>query len=563
MPRTRESTAYAQRLIKEYNHARKLLHSYLKKRHDPNDVTDMITKVIQNMTNKQSKIIGYTLNKSFKAGTKEGDKILSKARVTAATATVGFDMSKVADTHLKKIPGATIGSIGKYNKELSKQLSLQYKMLLSDNKLVTTLAKSGWSPSIEKSLVKRGTSTEVISLLKGQTTTKKMVSLLETQGIRGGMHPHAVSRLLQPHVTNYFGPKGVIINKVGKFKKVLKVDVDGNYKYVKQAITRPYRATPKTYSNLLARSSMIQAHNEGRYQSLQKTGLVDFYISKSVLDANTCNLCATMHGQRVSHSEGPLYHPSCMCELKPIWKKDSGIANKDPSFYDKQRDQHFWKQHQLAEYNKNMPKGSKLKFHSMLPEDAIPTMPGKEAMHTIRYNALGKPAAITPTGPPKWGFSDDEFREKADVLWTNTEKDSKEHMMLFNGKFKEIRGTSNKVSFTPPKTSYISLHTHPEWDSPLSGPDIGNFLAVPQERVGGAITKESIYLIKKTSESERIYSQMGMRVLIKHLETEAAGFLKLIGPKKVTPRDLRTAYLKAGQELAREYHFEYKVISRK
>jgi hypothetical protein len=75
----------------------------------------MITVIIDSMTAKQSKIIGYTLNAAFKAGAKEGDKIIRKARVTASTATVGFDMSKVADTHLNKITGDTIGSIGKYN----------------------------------------------------------------------------------------------------------------------------------------------------------------------------------------------------------------------------------------------------------------------------------------------------------------------------------------------------------------------------------------------------------------------------------------------------------------
>jgi hypothetical protein len=349
----------------------------------------MITVIIDSMTAKQSKIIGYTLNSAFKAGAKEGDKIIRKARVTASTATVGFDMSKVADTHLRNISQSNIGHLGEYNIQLSKQLLLEFDTLLAGNTLVNNLNKSGWSPSIEKALIKRGTSTEVISLLKGQTTTKKMVSLLEIQGIRGGMNPRQVSRLMQPAVSNYFGPKGVIIDNVGKFKKVLKVDADGNYKYVKQAITRPYRATPKTYSNLLARSSMLQAHHEGRYQSLQKTGLVDHYISVSVLDANTCNLCATMHGQKVSHSEGPLYHPNCACSLKPIFRRDSRIKNKDPEFYQKQSDKWFLKERDLKEFNLKMPAGSKLKYSSLLPEDAITeTLPGKAAMLEIRKALL-------------------------------------------------------------------------------------------------------------------------------------------------------------------------------
>ncbi len=56
--------------------------------------------------------------------------------------------------------------------------------------------------------------------------------------------------------------------------------------------------------------------------------------------------------------------------------------------YANQRDKHFWKQHQLAEYNKDMPRGAKLKFHSMLPEDALTDMPGKDAMLEIRKAML-------------------------------------------------------------------------------------------------------------------------------------------------------------------------------
>ena len=569
MPRTRESAAYARRLIKEYNHARKLLYKYLKKRHEPSDVTAMIVEVIENMTARQSKIIGYTLNKSFKAGTKEGDKIISKARVTASTATLGFDMSKVADTHLNKITATNIGHIGKYNGTLKGQLLLEHKALLADNKLVSKLAQTGWTPSIEKSLLKRGTSAEVIALVKGQTTSTKMIRALEMQGIRGGMNPRQVSRLLQPAVSNYFGPKGVLIDNVGKFKKVLKVDVDGNYKYMKQAITRPYRATPKSYSNLLARSSMISAHHEGRYQSLQKTGLVDHYISKSILDANTCSLCATMHGQKISHSEGPLYHPSCACELKPIWKKDSGIPNKDPGFYDKQRDQHFWKQHQLAEYNKGLPKGAKLKFHSMLPKDVISAMPSTSAMRTIRYNALGKPGAIKPSIPitkpkvtpkptpskavpkptsvkpslpkptktpsatpketgklriakektvkPKAGKKSQlekmkkEEREKANELWKKTDKDGFEHAKVTNSRTSYASGNGDSVYIRAPSTSFKSIHTHPGWDAPLSGADVTTILKETNCNRLSAASSKRIFVMSRTKDTK--YAPESFKVL--------------------------------------------------
>jgi len=78
-----------------------------------------------------------------------------------------------------------------------------------------------------------------------------------------------------------------------------------------------------------------------------------------------------------------------MCFLKPIWKKDSGLKNKDPSFYENQRDKHFLKEYDLREFNKNMPKGEKVKFSSLLPEDALTdVLPTKSAMLEIRKAIL-------------------------------------------------------------------------------------------------------------------------------------------------------------------------------
>ena len=572
MPQTRESTAYAQRLIKEYNHTRKLLRKYLKKSHDPSDVTAMIKVVIDNMTAKQSKIIGYTLNSAFKAGAKEGDKILRKTRVTASTATVGFDLTQVSETHLGKITKSTIGHVGKYNSLLTKQLRLEYNALLADNKLVNSLAKTGWTLSIEKALTKRGISAEVLTVMKGQTTTKKIVSVLETNGIRGGMNPRQVSRLLQPSVSAFFGPEGVLINNVGKFKKVLKVDADGNYKYVKQAVTRPYRATPRTYSNLLARSSMLSAHNEGRYQSLQASKLVDYYISVSVLDANTCNLCATMHGQRVSHSEGPLYHPSCACELKPIWKKDSGIKNKDPGVYDKQRDQHFWKQHQLAEYNKNMPRGAKLKFHSMLPGDALTDMPGKEAMRTIRYDMLGKPIAIKPKVPVKTPKAATKAKtietmndkEIANELWEKTAIDGKEHAIIRNGLPHILGGQKNSVNVKAadiPTSSYEFHHSHPV-EVGFSGNDISAFLSQHNMNTMTATTATKIHKIVKTPGTKKLSNTM-INDFNREYRAEVKGAFEPMAKIEGRSKELWDESIQAiTKRTAKWFDFTYEVIPR-
>jgi hypothetical protein len=134
---------------------------------------------------------------------------------------------------------------------------------------------------------------------------------------------------------------------------------------------------------------MLSAHHEGRYQSVEKTGLVDHYISVSILDANTCDHCAMMHGQRVSKAEGPLYHPGCACDKKPIWKKDSGLKNKDPAIYEKQRDTAMYRKYKLKEFNAELPRGvQKLKFDSLLPKDYVGSLPDSKAMYEIRKALL-------------------------------------------------------------------------------------------------------------------------------------------------------------------------------
>jgi hypothetical protein len=153
----------------------------------------MIKGVIKNMTARHSKIIGYTLNKPFKAGAKEGSIEIRNATISAAAAvSVGFDLTKVSDSHLNKIAATNIGHIGKYNSLLTKQFQLEYNTLLADNRLVTSLNKDGWTPWLDKALEKRGVSPEVIGLAKGQTTTKKIVDILEMEGIRGGKNPRQV-----------------------------------------------------------------------------------------------------------------------------------------------------------------------------------------------------------------------------------------------------------------------------------------------------------------------------------------------------------------------------------
>jgi len=387
MSQVRDINVYAQRLISEYNRARRPLRKYLKTKHNPEDVTKKIAEIISNTSIRQSKIIGYTLNMAFQEGAKEGNKELSNATISAAA--VEFDLTKVSDLHLRKITKDTIGHIGKYNTLLSKQLQLEYKTLLVDNRLITSLSKDGWTPWLDKALTKRGVSMPVIALAKGQTTTTKIINILEMHGIRGGKHPREVGKLLIPHVQRYFGPFGVIIDNRGKYRRALEVKANGEFKWIPKKITRAFKATPKSYADLIARSSMVQAHNEGRMQSLEASKLTKGFRWSCVNDAASCITCLSMHGQEITKSEFPPAHPRCRCHAAPLWKDSSGLKNKEPEYYFKQRDTAIYRKYKLQEFNKTLPRGTpKLKFDTMLPEGTVGQLPDAKAMYEIRKTML-------------------------------------------------------------------------------------------------------------------------------------------------------------------------------
>jgi len=368
----------------EYGRARETLLDEFAFPSDKKYARDYIQSTLLVCTANQAEIILKDLPDSFLSGVYiESDYL--RDRVPAYT---GFDLSKISKTHLNRISKDTIGSIGDYNKALSANLIEQHNTLLANNELVNQINVHGWTKNAEKRMIKAGFDKEIIELVRSQSTANKMVEILEMQGIKGGMHPNDVSELLQPHIRNVFGDGGVLIDNTGKMRRQFVIDADGHYKWIQKKVTRPYRATIKTYSETISRSSMLQAHIDGRTATLNQSGLVEKYRSIASMTANTCSQCAMMHGQIVSQGEGPEYHANCSCRLSPVWKKETGLTNHTDEYYEKQRNQYFWKQHQLKEYNKTLSKGKKLTNYNFLPADTLKGMPDKAGMREIRVKML-------------------------------------------------------------------------------------------------------------------------------------------------------------------------------
>jgi hypothetical protein len=379
--------------------------------------------------------------------------------------------------------------------------------------------------------------------------------------------------MLVPHVNRFFGPEGVKINNVGKTVKRLNVDADGNFEYVRKKVTKVYKATPRTYSRVIARDTLRRTRMDAYYDSLAKSKLVDHYISIAHMDSTTCGICATMHGRRVTKGSGPLYHSNCGCDLVPVWKKDSPLAlqNKPEAFFENQRNRHFLRMHDLKRYNAKMPRGMKLKYATQLPEDAITTvMPGKIKMRAIRFELLGKPAKIVPAlkiqkaiqpTPKGWKFTDTEWKREAGTLYAKTKKDGKEHLLTFNEKTQEFVGSARKVAYDIPLHPFSSLHTHPHWDAPLSAQDISAFLGESNEIVGGATSNKHIYLVRKLTDTRTVAkSGAAQKYISKIFEEERLKTLAMYGYGPYTEEQMRVALISANKVLAQKYKFGYKII---
>lgn len=477
----------------------------------------------------------------------ESDMLASKV-----PAYVGFDFKGATHTSINKLTKDTIGHIGKFNEELANELKLRYGNLVDNNELLTQLDKRGWTAHTENRMVKMGFDKETINLVKHQTTTNKMLQILEQQGLRGNIPPNEVAKQLVPHIKGVFGAEGVTINNIGSVRRVLSVDVGGKFKWINKKVTRAFHTTTKNYADIIARSAIIDANRLARHQTLQQSGFVKLYRSIAVLDERTGHLDAMMHGAIVKWGDGPPYHARCRCEYEPIWKKSTGLSNRPDAYYEDKRDKFFWKQHQLKLYNAKLPKGSKIPNANFLPAAELKGMPGKEGMRAIRAEMLN-----VKTNDMKI----------ADKLWRVSEKDGMEHAQI-----RSIEGTASfggnnhAVKFDSsdfPNSRFTLHHTHPSWDSPLSGSDLRVFLNHKTNTEMVAITKTSIYKAVRMPGTKGFKRPSEEVNFVSKFKTSANKcYTRNLDQGGVPDKIWRESLIEAGQGMGEKYGFKYIVTPR-
>ena len=540
---------FERKLIAEYGRAEETLVTKFSAPLNKQAVKEAIDSTLLVASAIQTELILSEIPGAYLAGIYlESDLLASKI-----PASVGFDFSAASRTGINKLTKDTIGHIGKFNEGLANELKLRYGNLVDNNELLTQLDKHGWTAHTEKRMVKLGLDKETINLVKHQTTTNKMLQILEQQGIRGNIPPNEVARQLIPYIKGIFGTEGVTIDNIGSVRKVLIVNADGKYKWVNKKVTRVFHTTANNYADIIARSTIIDANRLARHQTLQQSGFVKVYRSVAVMDERTGYHDAMMHGVIVKWGEGPPYHARCRCEYEPIWKKSTGLTNRPDAFYEDKRDKFFWKQHQLKKYNTTLPKGSKIPNANFLPRDMLKGMPGKEGMRKIRAGLLGGP------------ISKIKDMEIADNLWHSTARDGKEHALITAGdKTTYYTGTKKAIEYKSlPKTPFKVYHTHPNWDSPLSGADIRLFLTQPNNLEMVAISKTNIYKVVRTPGTKGFRTPSEWANYEKnHQKYTKKAFTRSLPTGKDAYALWRDANIEAGQWAAERYNFKYEIIPR-
>jgi hypothetical protein len=379
----------------EYERVKLTLVKRIPKQNTRKDVVELLQSALALATERQSHQCIKLLPRSFRVGfilEAKSIKATVKARrnelkikiISAAKAPkpITFDYSKVSHTHLNKITRDTIGSIGLFNKGISKQLIAKYDSLVVDNILVNNISKLGFTEEAGAQLLKQGISPEMVAVIKSQSTTNKMLSILEQQGIRGGYPPNGISKLLIPEIQAVFGKEGVIIDNVGKIRRELQTNAMGEYWFKDVKITQPFKSTVKNYSSLVSETSMRRAHVQGRVQSMKQSGIVAKHRLICQQTAASCCTCLSLHGTIVTAMLEPPLHPRCHCHLAPIYS-DNSLNLHNQSFYDKQKSAGLYREFKFREYNAKLPRGEKLINANYLPSEELMHMPSGEKLQKM------------------------------------------------------------------------------------------------------------------------------------------------------------------------------------
>lgn len=259
-----------------------------------------------------------------------------------------------------------------------------------------------------------------------------------------------------------------------------------------------------------------------------------------------CPKCAPYCGKRYKIGEAPdlLVHPNCTCDKAPVVTKKVRVKIDKKSMETKEK--------QKAALFKLAPAKRKLGKPKIKKPLAKKPLPKKDQIDPLEQ--LKK-----------------EERANADELWKKTKKDGNEHMKVTNSKTTYFSGNKHGISWKEPITRFKGHHTHPNWDCPLGGVDIGNYLKIPNMDRMTASSSKRIYVAFRTSKT--IVPRESVKFLAKKHQKMSNGIYSKarLAFRNKTGRDateaeaselLRGAMTETNEQFAKEYKFKVLTFGR-
>lgn len=153
-----------------------------------------------------------------------------------------------------------------------------------------------------------------------------------------------IKRELITYVNDVFeGNEQIIINNIGKKRIEIKLDRDGKLYKVEKEITKEYHTNPKAYADMLSRTSVHAAWEEGRQSQYRSMGFTKWrFTGATNRERNRpwhIQVVGNVYEYGTEQSDlamGLLKEPNCSHRAIPYF--DDPKLDTPQSFYDKQKE---------------------------------------------------------------------------------------------------------------------------------------------------------------------------------------------------------------------------------
>jgi len=166
----------------------------------------------------------------------------------------------------------------------------------------------------------------------------------ETMGYVGRMHTGVAKEVIKEieHGIREGLPHKSVANAVGE--KIRKI-ADGDVISIRTSTGKTMKTTVRNYSDLLTKQATNVAYDRGHSEAALESGLVEKKAYRiCAFGNNTCEACASQHGELVDVDADITLHPRCDCSKEFRFDPKSGVKSiHTPADLQREKDVFFQK----------------------------------------------------------------------------------------------------------------------------------------------------------------------------------------------------------------------------